>query len=62
MLVFFFPIKVGSIKITSDAVAPGQQREAQDGVAEAPDHTEHVQQADHFRGGRTDQRCTDHKA
>lgn len=54
--------KVGSIKITSDAVAPGQQREAQDGVAEAPDHTKHVQQADHFRGGHTDQHCTDHKA
>lgn len=42
------------MKITSDAVAPGKQSETQYSVAEAPDHTEHVQQADHFWSGRTD--------
>lgn len=50
------------MEITSDAVAPGQQSETQDSVAEAPHHTQHVQQADHFRSGRTDQHCADHKA
>lgn len=50
-----------SINITSYAVAPGQQCEAQHSVAEAQHHTKHVQKADHFRGHCTDQHCTDYE-
>lgn len=40
---------------TSDAVAPGQEREPQHGVAEAEHHAQHLQDSDHLGGGCADQ-------
>lgn len=48
--------------VTSDAVAPGQEREAQHGVTEAENHAQHVQHADHLGGCGTDQHGAHHEA
>lgn len=39
---------LGLSEITSDTVAPGQESQAQHGVAETQHHTEHVQKTDHL--------------
>lgn len=52
----------GNTCATSDAVAPGQEREPQHGVAEAEHHAQHVQDADHLGGRRADQHGAHHEA
>lgn len=48
--------------VTSDAVAPGQECEAQHGITEAENHAQHVQDTDHLGGCCTDQHSAHYEA